>query len=228
VGETAEGSTAEGSKDQPSAKPRYHSPLRARQAAETRYAIVSAAVTLFRDRGWAATTLQMIAAEAGTAVDTIYSVFGSKSGLLLEAVELAIAGDDDPRSMVDRPEVAEIASGTGPERLRTAVHFTAGVYERSVPILRALQEAAASDGAARARLDQYDIDRRDVMLFGLGLVLGRSAPEALVDVLWAMASPEVWVMLTEKRGWSATDAENWIVTMANAAIDQFDELKDLP
>ena len=170
----------------------------------------------------------MVATEAGTAVDTIYSVFGSKSGLLLEAIELAIAGDDDPRSMVDRPEVAEIANGTRAERLRTAVHFTAGVYERSVPILRALQEAAPSDEAARARLDQYDVDRRDVMMFGLGLVLGRSAPEGLVDVLWAMASPEVWVMLTEKRGWSSAEAENSIITMATSAIDQFDELKDLP
>jgi hypothetical protein len=35
-------------------------------------------------------------------------------------------------------------------------------------------------------------------------------------------------MLTQKREWSVGEAERWIVTMANAAIDQFDELKDLP
>ena len=89
----------------------YHSPLRARQAAETRRTIVDAAITLFKERGWAATTLPMVAAEAGTAVDTIYSVFGSKSGLLMEAIDLAIAGDDDPTAMVDRPELAEFGSG---------------------------------------------------------------------------------------------------------------------
>jgi AcrR family transcriptional regulator len=204
----------------------YHSPLRARQAAETRHAIVIAAVKLFRDRGWAATTLPMVASEAGTAVDTIYSAFGSKSGLLMEAVELAIAGDDDPRSMVDRPEVAQFAIGSRDERLRTAVHFTVGVYERSVPILRALQEAAASDEAARARLDQYDNDRRDVMVFGLGLVFGQSAPETLVDSIWALVSPEVWSMLTDKRGWLAATAEDWLVAMSNFAIDQCEELKD--
>jgi AcrR family transcriptional regulator len=182
-------------------------------------------VKLFRDRGWAATTLPVVAAEAGTAVDTIYSAFGSKSGLLMEAVELAIAGDDDPRSMVDRPEVAEIAIGSRDERLRTAVHFTAGVYRRSVPILRALQEAAASDETSRARLDQYDNDRRDVMVFGLSLVFGRSAPETLVDALWALVSPEVWSMLTDKRGWSAEEAEDWLVAMSNFAIDQCEALK---
>jgi AcrR family transcriptional regulator len=199
----------------------YHSPLRARQAAETRRAIVNAAITLFRDRGWAATTLPMIAAEAGTAVDTIYSAFGSKSGLLMAAIDLAIAGDDDPTSMIDRPELAEFAIGTMSERLRTGVHFTIGVYERSVPILKALQEAAASDEAARARLVQYDNDRRNVMVVGLALILDHPAPEELVDAIWALVSPEVLTMLTAGRGWSVADAEAWLVAMASAAIDNF-------
>jgi AcrR family transcriptional regulator len=197
----------------------YHSPLRARQAAETRQTIVNAAITLFRDRGWAATTLPMVAAEAGTAVDTIYSVFGSKSGLLLAAIDVAIAGDDDPTSMLDRPELALFAKGSRIERLRTGVHFTIGVYERSVPILRALQEAAASDEAARTRLAKYDGDRRNVMTAGLALILGSPAPEELVDAIWALVSPEVFTMLTEGRGWSIADAEAWLVQMSSAAVD---------
>jgi AcrR family transcriptional regulator len=170
----------------------------------------------------------MVAAEAGTAVDTIYSAFGSKSGLLMAAIDLAIAGDDDPTAMVDRPEVAEFAKGERLDRLRTGVHFTIGVYERSVPMLRALQEAAASDQAARARLAQYDNDRRNVMVVGLGLILGRLAPDKLVDAIWALVSPEVLTMLTEGRGWSTGDAETWLVTMANAAIDCCGELPTRP
>jgi AcrR family transcriptional regulator len=207
------------SADRQDTKQGYHSPLRARQAAETRHAIVNAAITLFRDRGWAATTLPMVAAEAGTAVDTIYSAFGSKSGLLMAAIDLAIAGDDDPTSMIDRPELAEFAIGTRTDRLRTGVRFTMGVYERSVPILRALQEAAASDEAARARLIQYDNDRRNVMVAGLALILGHPAPEELVDAIWALVSPEVLAMLTAGRGWSIADTEAWLVAMSGAAID---------
>ena len=188
--------------------------------------IVNAAITLFRDRGWAATTLPMVAAEAGTAVDTIYSAFGSKSGLLMEAIDLAIAGDDDPIAMVDRPELAEFAKGTRTDRLRTGVHFTIGVYERSVPILKALQEAAASDEAARARLTQYDEDRRNVMVVGLALILDHPAPEELVDAIWALVSPEVFTMLTVGRGWLVADAETWLVAMSSAAIDNCDELKN--
>jgi AcrR family transcriptional regulator len=202
----------------------YHSPLRARQAAETRQTIVNAAITLFRDRGWAATTLPMVAAEAGTAVDTIYSAFGSKSGLLMAAIDLAIAGDDDPRAMVDRPELAEFGVGDRTERWRTGVHFTVGVYLRSVPILRALQEAAASDQAARDRLARYDNDRRDVVVVGLGLILDRPAPDSFVDAIWALVSPEVFTMLTERRGWSIAETEAWLVAMAEAAVENCPDL----
>ncbi|MBI5088338.1 MAG: TetR/AcrR family transcriptional regulator, partial [Actinobacteria bacterium] len=196
----------------------YHSPLRAKQAAETREAIVNAAIALFGERGWAATTLPMVAAEAGTAVDTIYSAFGSKSGLLMAAIDVAIAGDDDPTPMVDRPELARFAEGTTVERLRTGVLFTVGVYQRSLPILEALREAAASDEAARVRLAKYDDDRRNVMVAGLALILGRPAPEPFVDAIWALVSPEVYTMLTAKRGWSAERTVDWLVAMANAAV----------
>jgi AcrR family transcriptional regulator len=203
----------------------YHSPLRARQAAQTRQTIINAAIVLFRDRGWAATTVPMVAAEAGTSVDTIYSAFGSKSGLLMAAIDRAIAGDDDPTAMVDRPELSLFAKGRRIERLRTGVHFTIGVYERSVPILKALQEAAASDEAARARLTRYDDDRRNVMVAGLALILGRPAPADLVDAIWALVSPEVYTMLTKRRGWSVNDAEDWLVQMSSAAVDNCRALK---
>jgi TetR/AcrR family transcriptional regulator of autoinduction and epiphytic fitness len=195
----------------------YHSPLRARQAAETKRAIVDAAIKLFREKGWAATTLPMVAAEAGTAVDTIYSVFGSKSALLMAAIDSAIAGDD-PTAMVDRPELARFAVGTRIERIRTGVRYTVGVYERSLPILRALQEAAASDEAAQARLAKYDEDRRQVMVVGMNFILDGQATDEVIDAIWTLVSPEVWTMLTARRGWSRAQAENWLVTMSDAVV----------
>jgi AcrR family transcriptional regulator len=198
--------------------PRYHSPLRAKQAAETRQTIIRAATTLFRKRGWTATTLPMIATEAGVSVDTIYSTFGTKSALMMAVVDVAIVGDDEEAAMVERPEFALFAKGKRIERLRTGVRFTIGVYQRSVPILKALQEAAASDDAARARLAQYDEDRRDVTAAGLALILGDEAPEEVVDAIWALASPEVYIYLTEGRGWSVAATEAWLVEMSSAAI----------
>jgi AcrR family transcriptional regulator len=197
---------------------RYHSPLRARQAAATRAAIVDAAIARFGERGWAATTLPMIASKAGIAVDTIYSTFASKSDLLMAAVDVAIMGDDDDPAMIDRPDFALMGKGRRQERLRTGVQFTVGVYERSIPMLKALREAAASDAAAAARLAQYDEDRRNVVAAGLELILGHPAPEEVVDALWALVSPEVFTYLTDGRGWSVARTEDWWVHMSSAAI----------
>ena len=47
------------------------------------------------------------------------------------------------------------------------------------------------------------------MIVGLGLILDRSAPEEIVDAIWALASPEVFTMLTEgepRKGTSVTIA----------------------
>jgi AcrR family transcriptional regulator len=200
------------------AKARYHSPLRERQAAQTRRAIIDAAIVLFAERGWAATTLPMVAIEAGTSVDTIYSTFGTKAGLLVAAVDVAIVGDDEEAAMADRPEFADFGKGRKSERLRTGVRYTLDVYLRSVPTLKVLQEAAASDETARARLEQYDEDRRDLTMAGLRLIVGGEVSDAVVDAIWALVSPEVFVHLTEGRGWSIERTEDWFVTMCNAAL----------
>jgi len=201
---------------------RYHSPLRARQAAETRRSIIGAALTLFGEHGWTATTIPMIAAEAGTSVDTIYAVFGTKSALMMEVVEVAIVGDDGEAAMADRPDFARFAEGTREERIRTGVHYTVEVFRRSLPILKALQEAAASDEAARARLARYDGDRRDLTAAGLTLILGEEPPADVVDTVWALVSPEVFLHLTQGRGWSVEKTEAWLAEIGAVTLDYRD------
>ncbi|HEY7007461.1 MAG TPA: TetR family transcriptional regulator, partial [Jatrophihabitantaceae bacterium] len=71
----------------------YSSDRRRRQAEQTRADVLRAAVTLFSTSGWSATTLAAIAAEAGVAVETVYSGFGSKKNLLREAIDVSIVGD---------------------------------------------------------------------------------------------------------------------------------------
>lgn len=196
----------------------YHSPLRARQAAATRRSIIDSALVLFQAGGWAATTLPMIAKHAGVSVDTIYATFGTKSALLLAAVERAIVGDDEEAAMADRPEFATLGQGRRAERLRTGVRYTMDVYERSVPILRTLREAAASDEPALERYRRYDQDRHDLIAAGMTLILGSEASSQLVDGMWALVSPEVYTHLLEGRGWSRDQIEDWFVDLATAAI----------
>jgi hypothetical protein len=57
-------------------------PLRLARAAETRLRIIEAAGKLFVERGYAATTIDAVAAEADVAVETVYPRFKNERNLL--------------------------------------------------------------------------------------------------------------------------------------------------
>src|SRR4029453_15052233 len=78
---------------------------RADKARANRRRMRAAALTLFTDRGYAATSMQAIADEAGMAVQTLYFTFGSKSALLKEMLDVAVAGDEEPVPTLERPRV---------------------------------------------------------------------------------------------------------------------------
>src|SRR5215813_890295 len=196
----------------------YHSPLRARQAAETRRTIVGAATRLFGERGWAGTTLAAVASEAGTVVETIYAGFGSKAGLLIAAIDVAIVGDDDKTPLAARAEFASLGVGSRANRLTAAAQIITRALARAVPLMGALQEASANDETARARLDRYEADRRATVAAGLELILGKPAPETLVDSVWALASPEVFTKLTRDRGWPVDGYQGWLAETAAAVL----------
>ena len=54
---------------------------RQRQALQTRRLISEAARDLFLERGYAATTMDAIAGEAGVAVSTVYAIFKNKRAI---------------------------------------------------------------------------------------------------------------------------------------------------
>jgi AcrR family transcriptional regulator len=180
--------------------------------------VLAAATRLFIQRGWAGTTLAAVAAEAGTAVETVYSAFGSKAGLLIAAIDAAIVGDGDELPITERAEFASLGVGKRAERLATAASIITRALVHAVPLMGSLQEASASDEAASARLDAYESDRRSVIAAGLELIIGSPASETLVDSLWALAGPEIFTKLTRERQWPVDRYEHWLVETATALL----------
>ena len=72
------------------------------RAAERRQRIIRAAISVFAENGYGASSTAHIAAEAGVSKETIYSYFGNKAGLLREALTSLVA---TPEGAVD-PEPA--------------------------------------------------------------------------------------------------------------------------
>jgi AcrR family transcriptional regulator len=70
--------------------------LRQRQKEARREAIVTAALGLFETHGFAATTVEQIAVQAGVSTPTVFNYFGSKQEILLALVEHA-----DKQAIID-------------------------------------------------------------------------------------------------------------------------------
>src|ERR1700731_4552529 len=85
---------------------------RAAQARATRRRITDQALELFLRHGYAATTLDQIAAQAGVAVQTVYFHFGNKATVLKEVVDVLAVGDDQPIPMLERPWVQQVRDET--------------------------------------------------------------------------------------------------------------------
>src|SRR5712691_13108129 len=127
-------------------KRRYESPHRRAQAAETRRQILEGALRLFERQGYAATTMEAIASEAGVALKTVYVAFETKSGLLRALWDLLLKGDEDEASVAERPWYREVVEEPDPERqLRLNARNSRVVKQRIAAVLEVIRNAAPVD-----------------------------------------------------------------------------------
>ena len=89
---------------------------RADKARANRHRMRAAALALFTERGYAATSMQAIADAAGMAVQTLYFTFGTKRALLSEILDIAVAGDEEPVPTLERPGVLAAIDDPDPEQ----------------------------------------------------------------------------------------------------------------
>src|SRR5687768_9198636 len=82
----------------------------------TQRRVLAAAQRLFVGKGYRATTMADIAADAGVALQSVYKAGKSKPELLQRVVEVVVAGDDEQVMMTDRPSFGAIAHETDATR----------------------------------------------------------------------------------------------------------------
>lgn len=190
----------------------YRSARRQQQAAETRELVLAAATLLFADRGWATTGMRDIAKEAGVAVETVYANFGSKTELLLTAIDVGVVGDTEPVPLSQRPEFAALGIGSIADRINAAARMLAGINQRTWGLRRALNEAAGSEPQLAARLRELERRRRDNIYQGVEMVIGRPVEDDVLDGLWAVMGADTFCLLTQIGGRPADDYERWLAT----------------
>src|SRR2546421_6221753 len=125
---------------------RYDSPRRRAQAAATRREILDAAQRLFEQRGYAATTVAAIAAEANVAVKTVYVTFETKSGILRALWNLLLRGEHDELPVAQQQVYREVLDEPDPERqLRLNARNSRVAKVRIGAIFEVIRSAALVD-----------------------------------------------------------------------------------
>jgi AcrR family transcriptional regulator len=193
----------------PSVKPRraYDTSARRERARITHEALLDAALARFLDQGYAATTVESIALDAGVSDATIYKSYGGKPGLVRALCERALAGagptpaEQRSDALKQRePDPRKVIEGWG--------RLTAEVAPRVAPILLLLRDAGGADAVAADLYDELDTNRLARMTENArALVDGGHLRAGLRlrdvrDVLWLYSSPELFDLLVRRRRWS--------------------------
>jgi AcrR family transcriptional regulator len=199
---------------------RYDSRRRAQQAAQTREDVLSAAVELFAERGWAATTVAAVAERAGVAVETVYRGFGSKKELLRLASQAAVVGDGRPVPLAERAELRALSTGPAAERNRALARELLTLYRerRVAAVWAAMLEAAAGDPEIAVWCAEEEQLRHDTVCHVLD-ALQRTHDRTAEDLLWLASGPEAYRKLTGQRGRTPEEWADWVLEAVERLTD---------
>jgi AcrR family transcriptional regulator len=195
----------------------YVSPLRREGAARTRQAVLEAARELFNAQGYTATTVDEIARRAGVSKPTVFAAAGSKPAILKQLRDIALAGDDEPVPVAQRPWFQEALAEPDPHRaLRLYARITTAIQARSADVYEVLRAAATSDKDLRGLWRASEHERRSGATIIVDDVLQKSPLKAgldhtaATDIVWALIATDIFLRLVRTRRWSLRRYENWL------------------
>ncbi len=196
----------------------YRSDRRTAQARRTRRRILDAAALTFLERGYTGATIRAIAAAAGVAVPTVELGFGTKARLLKAAIDVAIAGDDEPVPVLERTWVDTARKArTAADFLAVAAEVITAAQSRSAGLVLAVFEGARTDAELAALATQLVEQRAATARWLVDALAAPPHPDA-VDDLWLLMDPAIYERLVRHRGWTPQRYERWFARSAHALL----------
>src|SRR5260370_10258677 len=188
---------------------RYQSAVRTESARRTQQAIMAAAGGLFVERGYASASLAYVAPAAGVARPTASAAFGSKAALLRQLLDQALAGDDAPVAVADRPWFRPVWDATTPAAVLDAYAEVCLVIAcRAAPLFEIVRRATDDAPEAAELWNTLQNNRRA----GARMVIKQvQKPAALApeldtqtatDILWIFNDPGHYTPLVSQCAWT--------------------------
>ena len=197
----------------------YSSTKRQEQARHTRRRILAAATERFCTLGYAGTTMSAVAAAAGVTVPTVELAFSTKASLLKAVIDVAIAGDDEPAPVLERPWASSAEAAATAERFLAEVADTlVAAAERSDALVLAAFEAARSDDRLAPLAAQLKAQRAVAAAWIVDGIAARTPLRVdraqAIDTIWLLLDPAVFDRLTTYRAWSTHSYGAWFTDSA--------------
>jgi AcrR family transcriptional regulator len=204
---------------------RYRSLVREEGARRTRRAIVLAAGKLLTERGYGGTSLGAVAAASGVARPTVTATFGSKPALLREVLDEALAGDDEPVPVADRPWFRPVWDAQTPQEVLAAYAQVCTLIGARAARLFEVVRRAADTGPEVAGLWQNTGRNRRAgarmvvdHLRKLGPLDEWPGYDKAVDALWFFNDPAHYDTLVLQRRWQEDDFTMWLAARMQGAV----------
>ena len=185
--------------------------MRQRQTEETRQKMLAASRLLFLQRGYAGTTTDAIAEEAGVSPKTVLGAFGSKRGILTELLSLDSLGERYQKIL------AQLRVDPDPyQRVRLVAQMTRQACETLTPEFDLLRGAVAvaPELASISRIVEDRRWSREVhfvtFLETCGVLRADLSHTKAIDEVWALTSFDLYRRLIIERGWSPEEYEIWL------------------
>ena len=199
----------------------YKSQIRQRQAAETRQRIVEATRELLATEGYAGMTIEAVARQAEVSVQTVYAVFGSKTGILTELLNQATFGADYEET------VRRTLEESDPElRLRGAARIARQIHDaqqEGFDLLRGAGVVAPELARLEQERESIRYERQEPMIDSLRdakRLRQELSYRTARDILWTLTGGDMYRMLVRERGWSSQKYQDWLAdTLVRSLLD---------
>ncbi len=202
----------------------YSSPLREAQASTTRQAILDAARSQFTENGWKASIVE-IARAASVSKETIYAVFGTKRALLQELIAATVRGDDTETPLMAQNARRTVLDEPDPRR-------QIGMFARDITEILARVAPLADVARAASRTEPdiaelyrmiHDGRRRNLAALAAALAKSGALRPGLGEgqataTIWRLASPELYLLMTETEALSKADYAAWLAGMLESSL----------
>lgn len=195
---------------------RYNAPQREARRNQTKLRIRSAARELFGNHGYTTTTLAQVGEHAGVSRRYVQMAFGSKAELLSEVIKVAVAGDDAYEPLARRDNWTAMLALGGKDTLEAYAALSTEICQRAAGLLAVAAIAAdAEDQLAKLRADallrrQQDCATVIGALAADGSLTHEYSPAEAADIVYALSSPETFLVLTSERRWPPARYEKWL------------------